>query len=82
MDFEDETSSSEDTSQTNSKVDPVLEDDFLSGTYLPTVASLKGRDVIDMRSQLGYEDLKADVDKESPESREICYLSGSHLRAQ
>lgn len=75
VDFEDETSSSEDTSQTNSKVDPVLEDDFLSGTYLPTVASLKGRDVNDMRSQLGYEDLKADVDKESPESREICYLS-------
>ncbi|XP_068762399.1 intraflagellar transport-associated protein-like isoform X1 [Montipora capricornis] len=82
VDFEDETSGSEDTctSQTNSKVDPVLEDDFLSGSYLPTVAttslgSLKGRDVADMRSQLGYEDLKADFDKESPESREICYLS-------
>ncbi|XP_044183994.1 uncharacterized protein LOC114956868 isoform X1 [Acropora millepora] len=79
VDFEDETSDNED--RTRTEVDAILEDDFLCGNYLPSVASKSLSKPTSNHNSSGctktedLEDCNPDFSKEELEAKEICYLS-------
>ena len=64
------------------EVDAILEDDFLCGNYLPSVASKSLSKPTSNHNGSGctktedLEDCNPDFSKEELEAKEICYLSG------
>jgi len=60
-------------------LDPLLEDNFVLPSYLPSLSSnpctTKGTEIQGKSTQ--GSNVKADLDGESLETKEICYLSGN-----